>query len=188
MKNNPAPVLIRRTLLELLKERPYQSITMGDIAGAAYIGRRTCYRYYRSKDEIMKSIVDELMDEYAEVMLDPEFKSFEDAALAHFQFFERKSGVVMQMMDTHTLHFLEERFHGSVMNIAYCAKYGTMEISPEELERIEQSADHYEFTFKMAGFWQMTMLWLRQGMRFTPKEMLELTKSNLTRMREELYF
>ena len=47
---------IRSAMLSLLREKDYADIQMTEIAARAHIGRRSLYRYFRSKDNIMKNI------------------------------------------------------------------------------------------------------------------------------------
>jgi AcrR family transcriptional regulator len=45
---------------ELIQKRDYSSITIQDILDTSYIGRTTFYMHYKSKDEVLKSIVDDI--------------------------------------------------------------------------------------------------------------------------------
>ena len=58
MKNNPTPELICKTFVALLADHDYNTLSMNDIASAAFIGRRTCYRYFSNKEEIIRAVVD----------------------------------------------------------------------------------------------------------------------------------
>ena len=60
--------IIMTATLELLKKKDYKDVQMKEIAETANIGRRTLYRYFGNKDEIMGSIVESLMEDLAEVI------------------------------------------------------------------------------------------------------------------------
>jgi len=45
---------------ELIQRMDYSSITIQDILDISYIGRTTFYMHYKSKDEVLKSIVDDI--------------------------------------------------------------------------------------------------------------------------------
>ena len=56
----------------------------------------------------------------------------------------------MKLMDMQALHISEEIFQ-SVMNIAYCAKYGTMEISPAYKKQPHKNEGRAVFLNHMGG-------------------------------------
>lgn len=60
--------IIRTATLELLKIKEYKDIQMKEIAEAAHVGRRTLYRYFGCKDEIIAGVVESLMDDLSEVI------------------------------------------------------------------------------------------------------------------------
>ena len=60
--------IIMTATLELLKKKDYKDVQMKEITETANIGRRTLYRYFGNKDEIMGSIVESLMEDLAEVI------------------------------------------------------------------------------------------------------------------------
>jgi TetR/AcrR family transcriptional regulator, regulator of mycofactocin system len=53
---------IEHIALELFSERGFETTTVDDIANAAGIGRRTVFRYYRSKNDIPWGAFDEELD------------------------------------------------------------------------------------------------------------------------------
>ena len=61
--------LIRDTLQELLEKKDYTEISMKEIAKSANVGRRTLYRYFGTKGDIVRFMADSVMDEFAEALL-----------------------------------------------------------------------------------------------------------------------
>jgi AcrR family transcriptional regulator len=59
--------LTRRQLLdatrELLAEVGYEVLTIGDVAAAVGIGRTTIYQYFRDKEDVLASLVEETLPE-----------------------------------------------------------------------------------------------------------------------------
>jgi AcrR family transcriptional regulator len=62
--------LTRRQLLDatrqLLAEVGYEMLTIGDVAAAAGIGRTTIYQYFRDKEDVLASLVEETLPEVIE--------------------------------------------------------------------------------------------------------------------------
>jgi AcrR family transcriptional regulator len=52
---------LHRALVELSMEKGYDAVTVDDLAGRADIARRTFYAHYVDRDELLRTIVDELL-------------------------------------------------------------------------------------------------------------------------------
>lgn len=57
MSSESTHVTLIHCMRKLLRERSIDSITVSDICESAHIGRRTFYRYYSDKYELMKEVV-----------------------------------------------------------------------------------------------------------------------------------
>ena len=55
---------IFEALLRLMAQHPYEEITVKQIALEAQLERKTFYRNFTSKDDVLEAILDELVDEY----------------------------------------------------------------------------------------------------------------------------
>jgi AcrR family transcriptional regulator len=56
--------LIQDALFSLMKEVPYQNIHINQITDRADISRSTFYLHYETKDDLLLSVMDEIIDEY----------------------------------------------------------------------------------------------------------------------------
>lgn len=62
---------LHNSLLELMRVMPYEKITVGQICDHASIPRRTFYRYFECKDDVLQWTLNRLLDDcYLEVMFD----------------------------------------------------------------------------------------------------------------------
>lgn len=57
---------LRRALLELVALKPYDTITVDDVAEVADVGRATFYAHYRDKADLLREISEELIGEAAQ--------------------------------------------------------------------------------------------------------------------------
>lgn len=55
---------IQEALFSLMRELPYRKIRISQIAERADISRSTFYLHYEAKDDLLLSVVDEMIDEY----------------------------------------------------------------------------------------------------------------------------
>lgn len=58
--------LIEESLFTLMKDNPYRKIRISQIVDHADISRSTFYLHYETKDDLLFSVVDEIIDEYFE--------------------------------------------------------------------------------------------------------------------------
>jgi AcrR family transcriptional regulator len=56
--------LIQEALFSLMKETPYQKIRINQITERADISRSTFYLHYETKDDLLLSVVDEIIEDY----------------------------------------------------------------------------------------------------------------------------
>lgn len=106
--------LLQKALLELIRERGYDTITIQDIVDRANVGRTTFYQHYSSKDELFMSCHEAIISEFGpfypvsrEELLSPEaspgmisaYRHLEDArALLHpiFQGYVKDSLLILR--------------------------------------------------------------------------------------------
>lgn len=55
---------LQSSFKELLKHKPYQKITISDIADKAGIARHTFYNHYETKQDLLYYVVDSILEEY----------------------------------------------------------------------------------------------------------------------------
>ena len=95
IEKNQTRHLIINSLLELLEKRDYSTITINMIVDHAGLGRRTFYRYFKTKDDAMKQITTLLMDEFADTLIKNHASGMEEIAIAYFQSWEQYIDVLL---------------------------------------------------------------------------------------------
>ena len=68
-ENNQTKRRIIESLYELLDKKNYHDITITRIVDKAELGRRTFYRYFNSKDEVIEYSTNLLMNEFADTIV-----------------------------------------------------------------------------------------------------------------------
>ena len=71
-------------LFALLKRRDYRDITINQIVNQAGLGRRTFYRYFKSKDEVMEYTTKLLMNDFAAKIIANSADTLETVARSYF--------------------------------------------------------------------------------------------------------
>ena len=68
MSNNPIAIQSKKwiidALLELMSRKAYHLITVREISSKALIDRRTFYRHFECKDDVLRLVNDDITTEY----------------------------------------------------------------------------------------------------------------------------
>ena len=161
---------IVKALFELLEHKNYHDITISRLAQKANISRRTFYRCFRTKDDVMKYTSALLMDEFADTLLKNHAADLKGIAQSYFEFWENYIDILLLLKKQHLLYFPEDDMPALVRDTAVKIKH-----IPPEYERITPSADlekyKYLFHFRLAGFWRLTLIWCEENPRKPPEQM-----------------
>lgn len=171
---NPSAVrskaLICDALIRLMQQHPYEEITVKQIALEAKLVRKTFYRNFDSKEDVLESIFDTLVNEYKIhlIMLNktlPIDMIFE-FCLQHKQLlllFDKNNmmyRILQKLNDT-----LPEKHEELVAMGAF----------PQEL--FGELDPYYLISLNTGGAWNVICRWVRAGMKDDPKKIsAELTE------------
>lgn len=78
MDSSDISVRCQQALVGLLQNQPYASVRMADIAAAADTSRPTLYRYYHSKEQLFRAVVDSLFEQFYD-QAEPYLTQFEES-------------------------------------------------------------------------------------------------------------
>ena len=85
--------LLRSALLDLLATRPFEDITIREIAAVAGIGYATFFRHFRDKTELFETITEELLEEMIAVTVPLLSSDSPSAAIALCEFVDNRRGL-----------------------------------------------------------------------------------------------
>ncbi|MBE6949780.1 MAG: TetR/AcrR family transcriptional regulator [Ruminococcaceae bacterium] len=161
-QKNPAALrsqeLICKAMCALMGELPFDEITVTRICQEAGVGRKTFYRNFQEKEDVVMLMIDHLREEYEAELEDI---SLEEAAGYHFRFLAERMDFMLLLYRSGCVPLLTERF--SV-------------ILPRVMPR--WSADERENAYRtaavVAGTEAVIRLWAERGFRETPEEMEQL--------------
>ncbi len=54
---------LRRALIELMEERGFDAVSVNDLCARADLNRGTFYNHFRSKEDLLAALEDEVMDD-----------------------------------------------------------------------------------------------------------------------------
>ena len=170
-KVNPLTLQSRQwlldALLQLMKEKSYNEITIKELTKRAGLDRKTFYRHFKTKDELLDLPMKEAFDRYVDELKQlPELSSFAitkayfDLCLQYIDFFKllNTHGLLLIVLLKFSEYFpmLNDLFFD---NPAYVKK------------------TDWELIYEAGGFWNVTVHWIKNGAQETPEEMAKIIES-----------
>ena len=161
---------IAEALVSLIENNIYTEITIQEIASECNISRRTIYRHFKTKDEILSYSFRSCVLKLSDYISLQDVKDFRKLCLTYFRFWEENIDRLLLMNDAGVLFSFGSEFDSLVSTIAdrMIIRSSSIPLSPSEI-----SMFRYNFAFETAGFWQVTELWSQEKPRRSAEEMAE---------------
>ena len=162
---------IAESLVSLIENNNYDEITIQEIASGCNISRRTIYRHFRTKDEILSYSFRSCLIKLADYISLQDTKDLHKLCLTYFKFWEENMDRLIMMNDAGVLFRFGSEFDSLVSVIAdrMLSRASSAPLSPEEI-----SMFRYKFAYETAGFWQITEIWSQEQPRRSAEEMAEI--------------
>lgn len=167
---------LEQTLLELLRSIPYHRITVADICRIAQIPRRTFYHYFDSKDAVLKSLIENIIQRCSiQVMIDfhGSYESLRESLARNFCYWMSEGRVILEVL-------LDNNLEGEL--VAYCLKWlRTENIQISHRPGLSDKQIEIATTAGVASFFSILHYWRSNNYQETPEEMAEYTAWFLAR-------
>lgn len=151
---------IAEALLQLLAHKSISEISVSEIIQTAGVARASFYRNYATKENIVTTLIDDILEQYRSTLRDSEnFYTYENVRRA-FEYFKEYGGYACDL----------HRFgYGSLMldrlNQFHEEVAGTMPHS---------SIDRYRLYIYMGALYNTAVTWLRSGASETVSDITDL--------------
>lgn len=172
---------LRTALLELIKEKGYDTISIDDITGRANVARATFYLHYQDKEELLLEEFAEMATEKVQILSNIPFSAW-------FESQEGSAGspplliLFQHIYDNSELYYILIKSERSGRIIERIRKISTGAIA--QFVETKAKTDPIPFLFKVpfeffAAFFSGALLstvdwWLEEDMRHTPTEVTHL--------------
>lgn len=163
---------IIQAFLSLLSRKKYSEITIVDISLEAHIGRRTFYRHFKTKEEVLLIQCKTIIKDFAAFIRLKEEISLYSVTLSYFEFCQKHLAFLLLLKESDMLYFMGDRLPEYLADVAIMVKHVT---SSDVLEvYANQDLYYYAHYFNMGGYWSITKLWLQNENRETPQEIANM--------------
>jgi len=165
-KNTMTKECIFTALLILMEQKPYDEITITDIAKRAGVSRMSYYRLYRSKDDILIQHFNEIFAELLNEIKNTEGVNKYQFALSIFQQAKENERLLKAILRAKLYEMVLKCF------IQYCS-YLVENIFDQDQRLDPVTADY--LVYEEAGRFSLLLLrWVERGMKETPEKMAKL--------------
>jgi len=166
---------IARALLDLMERYPYDEISVKQIVLETDLVRKTFYRNFRSKDDVLFYITRNALTDYCSVI-----NSGERDVLTNIFLFADKNRKLLLLLDRHNmLHVVLQ-----CMN-EYLPSFRDSELSEKNpfTPLFEGLDSDYLIALNIGAVWNVISLWVRRGMKDSPEHVKETIKEYIDRIR-----
>ena len=174
-KNRRTKQVIQQSFMQILEKKPFESMSVGDIAKAANMNRGTFYLHYKDKFDLLEQIeqqlfgdlgnyIDELQAHYVP---DQTFeKGQAQLAASLFSFIEAHSPTLRIFLSDHGRAGFHIRFRD-----AFSEKVRTNLEKNESFKSHLKAPMEFFLAFITSAFLGLIEQWIQNGLDKTPQEM-----------------
>lgn len=161
---NPSALCSKKTITEslllLMKQYPYTEITVKQILLETDISRKTFYRNFLSKDDVLNSFIDTILQDYVNTIQQQQQNfSLVKTLDIIFDFCERNKEILFILQNNRLLYLLLEKLNLLILNEHM--KYNS-ELQENHLE--SQLLTEYIIYFNIGGIWNLIVRWIENNM------------------------
>ena len=153
---------IIESLLDMLTIKPLDSISVSEIAENANVDRRTFYRHFKSKDDVISYCIHRVSKQYEEIILKYNINDTYSFAKAIFETLENMKEILQVLYKQNLLDLFLTNFETIYKKYSY--QYTAPEIL--NLENID-----YIMTYWRGGFTNIVKKWIVDGCLYPPNKM-----------------
>ena len=166
-------------LLKLMKKKDFDQISVSELSETAQYDRRTFYRYFQSKNDILYLHCATLLGEMAEDMK-KEPLTPQSGFLSYFEFWNKHRDFLLLLEKQHLLFFLGEKQDQLLYQHVGTVVHDDLPVDLDQVSEFSQ----YAYYFTLGGLWQALVLWIRTGMKQTPEQLTKYILESFTEMQK----
>ncbi len=158
---------LEASLLKLMEQKPFSKISIQEISNEAQLDRRTFYRNFSSKEDILSFHIKNLSDELVASLLEEPTLNIPTVLKIFFEKAEKHKTFLICLKDNNLLMFLLNSFNELLPSIHLI-------IESKFNGQFEDENIEYIFAFNTGGFWNILIKWINEDFTNTPAEMAEI--------------
>lgn len=164
--NNPSAVRSRKqitdALLKLMEKYPYDEISVKQIVLETDLVRKTFYRNYDSKDDVLRSHIRAILHDYFDIVNNARG----DVLTTVFDFAVRHKKLLRLLDKNDMMHVVLQGMNEFILSMK-----GKTNPELNPFTKLFEGLDSdYLITLNIGGIWNVISLWVRRGMKDDPED------------------
>lgn len=152
--------VITESLLLLMKQYPYSEITVKQILLETDISRKTFYRNFLSKDDVLNSFIETILQDYVNAIQQQQQEySFVKTLDIIFEFCERNREILFILRDNNLLYLLLEKLNALILK-----EHNRYNSELQENHLGSPLLTEYIVYFNIGGIWNLIVRWIKNNM------------------------
>lgn len=175
---NPIALQSKRWLVSsslcLMEKKSFSKITVSEIAEQAQLDRRTFYRNFSSKEDVLSFYIRGLSDEFVVALLNENTLTIPTILRIFFEMAEKYKSFLLNLKKENLLMFLLGSFNDLLPSIHAL-------IEPKFQGNFEAENIEYVFAFNTGGFWNILVKWIDGDFNHSPADMARIVHNLMTK-------
>lgn len=152
-------------LVEIMKEKPFVDISITEIAQKAGVSRRTCYRLFSNKDDMLSYNISLLLPEFLDALKRTDEFNVYNLTLGLFEFFDRHKDF-FQLLHVNHLEFQLFKF----LSVSTDLYHDNLLKNIMAEKRISSTATSLLIAFFAGGYLNLLFFWMCEDVNLSPEE------------------
>ena len=153
---------ITEALFTLMRKYPYNEITVKQIILEARLAKKTFYRNFRSKDDVLRSMIKHILSEYFDVVNNAQGEMLATV----FDYVERNRELLLLLGKNNMLHVILQCTNEYLPSI----RNERLSVENPSIPLFEGLDQDYLMAFNIGAVWNVAALWVHRGMTDDPDE------------------
>ena len=164
---------IINALLHLMEQYPYNEITVKQIIFETDLVRKTFYRNFASKDDVLNACINQKINEYTQALLDQT-----DPLRVIFDFCEKNRDFLALLQKNNLMYLLLIRLNEVIPQVSISTD---KDRNPFK-QLIGDLDPDYVIAFNTGAIWNVITKWVDRGMKESPEEIKSILSQYLKRL------
>lgn len=169
-------IMLMNGFMQMLKDESIDKIMIKDLAELSEVGRKTFYRHYSTKEDVIREYLQLRMKEFLGILKIKNIHSTYEKSIEYFRWWKSHKTLI-EIIDKNSLFLLLlEEYNNAVIFYRESNSSYDFLLPLGEKSRLNQ----YYNAFNLAGLWNVLIYWMRNGTKESIEEMAELTTSMIS--------
>ena len=160
--------MISNALIALLSEKEIGFITITELCDKAQVSRRTFYRHFNNKNEVVDYYVTKIMANLALELRAASVQDKRSFILVFFNFWKPYTQLFLILNNNGLGEIIFTSYIKCVTTLTFC------DTSSQGMYNNASQNFHYNMAYILGGLWSLLTFWIMNGSKKTPEELSDI--------------